>query len=55
MSASAPTFDETGYVPRLKTRYEQEIRPRLREELGLRSAMEVPRVSKITQIGRAHV
>jgi large subunit ribosomal protein L5 len=43
-SAPAP---ET-YVPRLKRRYEEEIRPRLKEELGLRSIMEVPRVEKVT-------
>ena len=39
---------ENGYVPRLKSRYEQELRPRLREELGLSTIMEVPRVAKIT-------
>src|ERR671926_1397146 len=37
-----------GYAPRLKQLYEQEIRPRLKEELGLSSTMQVPRVSKIT-------
>jgi large subunit ribosomal protein L5 len=36
------------YVPRLKERYENEIRPRLQEELGLGSSMQVPRVTKIT-------
>jgi large subunit ribosomal protein L5 len=44
--AEAPT-PET-YVPRLKQRYEGEIRPRLQEELGLSSTMDVPRVEKIT-------
>ena len=39
---------ETTYEPRLKTRYEQEIRPRLKEELGLSSTMQVPRLQKIT-------
>jgi large subunit ribosomal protein L5 len=33
---------------RLKERYEQEIRPRLEERFGYRSAMEVPRIEKIT-------
>jgi large subunit ribosomal protein L5 len=33
---------------RLKERYEQEIRPRLGERFGYRSAMEVPRIEKIT-------
>jgi large subunit ribosomal protein L5 len=37
-----------GYTPRLKDVYERELRPRLKEELGLSSAMEVPRVEKIT-------
>ena len=37
-----------GYEPRLKTAYEQEVRPRLKDELGARSLMEVPAVQKIT-------
>src|SRR5881394_1308803 len=37
-----------GYEPRLKASYEEEIRPRLKDELGLSSTMQVPRVSKIT-------
>ena len=36
------------YVPRLKEEYENEIRPRLKDELGLRSVMQVPRIQKIT-------
>jgi large subunit ribosomal protein L5 len=36
------------YVPRLKTRYVQELRPQLKDELGLDSIMEVPRLTKIT-------
>lgn len=32
----------------LKDRYRNEIAPRLREELGLKNAMEVPRLAKIT-------
>ena len=43
---AAPTMET--YTPRLKDRYEREVRPRLREELGLSSAMEVPRVTKVT-------
>jgi large subunit ribosomal protein L5 len=34
--------------PRLKERYEQEIRPRLRERFDYRNLMQVPRVEKIT-------
>jgi large subunit ribosomal protein L5 len=36
------------YTPRLKEQYETEIRPRLQEELGLESVMQVPRLQKIT-------
>ncbi len=36
------------YVPRLKVEYESEIRPRLKEELGLSSVMQVPTIRKIT-------
>ncbi len=36
------------YVPRLKDRYDAELREQLKEELGLRSIMEVPRITKIT-------
>jgi len=35
------------YMPRLKSAYE-ELRPRLQEELGVSSIMQVPRISKIT-------
>jgi large subunit ribosomal protein L5 len=44
--ATAPT-PET-YVPRLKERYENELRAQLQEELGLSSVMQVPEVTKIT-------
>jgi large subunit ribosomal protein L5 len=43
---TAPT-PET-YVARLKARYENDVRPRLKEELELSSIMEVPRVTKVT-------
>jgi large subunit ribosomal protein L5 len=36
------------YVARLKDEYEREIRPRLKDELGLASVMQVPRIEKIT-------
>ena len=45
MSATATT--ET-YVPRLKQRYEEEVRARLKEQLGYSSIMRVPRIEKIT-------
>ena len=34
-------------LPRLKMRYETELRPQLRQELGLRNIMEVPRLEKV--------
>jgi large subunit ribosomal protein L5 len=37
-----------GYVPRLKDRYDASLREGLKEELGLASIMQVPRISKIT-------
>jgi large subunit ribosomal protein L5 len=40
--------ESNGYEPRLKTVYGQEIRARLKDELGLSSVMQVPRVQKIT-------
>jgi large subunit ribosomal protein L5 len=42
--------------PRLKARYDDELRSQLREELGLRNVMEVPRLEKIVLncgVGRA--
>jgi large subunit ribosomal protein L5 len=36
------------YTPRLKDRYDREIRARLKEELALDSIMQAPRVEKIT-------
>jgi large subunit ribosomal protein L5 len=45
MSAVA---DTDTYTPRLKDQYEQEIRPRLKDELGFDSIMQVPRIEKIT-------
>jgi len=36
------------YTPRLKDRYDSEIRPSLKDELGLKSIMQVPRIAKIT-------
>jgi len=36
------------YTPRVKDQYQSEIRPRLKDELGLKSIMQVPRIAKIT-------
>jgi large subunit ribosomal protein L5 len=46
MEASAST--QAKVPPRLKERYEQEIRDKLRERFGYSSVMEVPRIEKIT-------
>ena len=46
MEASAQA--QANVPPRLKERYEQEIAPALKERFGYSSAMEVPRVEKIT-------
>jgi large subunit ribosomal protein L5 len=35
------------YVPRMKTRYREELVPSLRDELGLSNVMQVPRLEKI--------
>ena len=43
---SAPTT-ETAPVPRLKTKYDDEIRAALKEQLGLANVMQVPRLEKI--------
>jgi large subunit ribosomal protein L5 len=37
-----------GNAPRLKERYESEVRPRLKDDFGVSTVMQVPRVSKIT-------
>ena len=38
----------TGYVPRLKTRYAQEIVPKLQQEFGIENVCAVPRIDKIS-------
>jgi large subunit ribosomal protein L5 len=47
VSPTATKSKET-YVPRLKQRYEEEIRDGLKQELGYTSIMQVPRIEKIT-------
>jgi len=48
VSPRARKAETNGYVPRLKTAYEQDVRPRLKEEFELSSIMQVPRIQKIT-------
>ena len=38
----------TEYTPRLKDQYDSEIRPQLKDDLELKSIMQVPRLTKIT-------
>ncbi len=45
---SAKAAERNGYVPRMKTFYEEDLRARLKDELGVHSVMQVPRVDKIT-------
>jgi large subunit ribosomal protein L5 len=55
MSATDTTTPEK-IVPRLKRRYDEEVRAQLKETLGLRNIMEVPRLEKIVLnmgVGRA--
>jgi large subunit ribosomal protein L5 len=40
--------EANGYRPRLKVRFDQEVRGRLREQFSYPSPMKVPRVEKIT-------
>ena len=35
------------YVPRLKTRYQEQVAPALKEQLGLGNVMQVPKLTKI--------
>jgi large subunit ribosomal protein L5 len=42
------TKQQNGYAPRLKTRYEQELRSALKDELEVSSIMQVPHIEKIT-------
>jgi large subunit ribosomal protein L5 len=37
-----------GYIPRLKTRYQEEVVPRLLKEFGIDNIMAVPRIEKIS-------
>ncbi len=39
--------DTQTYVPRLKQRYLEQVRPQLQEQLGLANVMQVPRLEKI--------
>jgi large subunit ribosomal protein L5 len=56
---SAPTTDlttDTSTIPRLKARYQDEVRQKLQDELGITNVMQVPNFEKIVinmGVGRA--
>jgi large subunit ribosomal protein L5 len=47
MSATATTTSSGTYVPRLKQRYQDEIKDQLKAQLGLTNPMQVPKLEKI--------
>lgn len=48
MATKTKQSQANGYVPRLKERYERDVRARLKDDLGVGSVMRVPRLEKIT-------
>ena len=43
-----PAAPTNGYKPRMKQRFEEEVRPALKDRLAYSSVMQVPRIEKIT-------
>jgi large subunit ribosomal protein L5 len=43
-----PKTQQSAYSPRLKQRFDDEVRARLKEQFGYSTAMRVPRIEKIT-------
>ena len=48
MADNGNSSNGNGYMPRLKEIYESDLRAQLKDELGLSSIMQVPRIQKIT-------
>jgi large subunit ribosomal protein L5 len=48
VATKTKTAEKTTYVPRLKQRYEEDVRGELKEQLDLSTVMQVPRITKIT-------
>jgi large subunit ribosomal protein L5 len=48
MATKKKTKAENGYAARLKSRYEDEVRPALKEQFEFTSIMQTPRIEKIT-------
>ena len=47
-AATKTAAKQDAYVPRMKQRYNDELRAQLKDELGVESIMQVPRITKIT-------
>ena len=45
---SASAAEGNGYVPRLKTRYREEVLPKLCKEFGIDNVMAAPRIDKVS-------
>ncbi len=48
MAKSKSTQANGHYVPRLKKRFQEEIRPKLQKEFGIENVMAVPRIEKVS-------
>jgi large subunit ribosomal protein L5 len=48
MARARKNPESNGYSPRLKDRFDQEVRARLKEQFSYSSSMRVPRIEKIT-------
>jgi large subunit ribosomal protein L5 len=46
-AAAAASSDGNGYVPRLLTRYREEVVPKLQKEFAITNVMAVPRIEKV--------
>jgi large subunit ribosomal protein L5 len=46
-AAAAASADGNGYVPRLLTRYREEVVPKLQKEFAITNVMAVPRIEKV--------
>jgi large subunit ribosomal protein L5 len=47
-AAAASSDNGNGYVPRLRTRYRDEVAPKLMSEFGIDNPMAVPRIDKVS-------
>ena len=47
-AAATRAAEPAGYVPRMRTRYREEVVPKLMQEFGITNPMAVPRLEKIS-------